>query len=253
MTGVRRFQEELVNQKCCLQSKLNLWLQVGQTLLMRQVHSCSDSCIIIMIFIRIFDSFYLLLLILVAYSLLCYHYNISAIAALNVCLLVGQGNPGQGPDQDYGVPLWGWHAENQEWIQEEIWKISLLFHPGKFFIFGFISWAFAAVFIGFVVPLEFMGGVLEATERILYYLCTVRKLTFIFRVYSWYSSCQPLDSVCGLCAINWFVLKENSAHQSLSSDQKKRQSQTIVLWLLNENRTCKLILPFISVLKEKAP
>lgn len=52
-------------------------------------------------------------------------------------------------------------------------KSLYYFIQASFFIFGFISWAFTAVSTGFVVPLEFMGGVLEPAVRVLYYLCTV--------------------------------------------------------------------------------
>lgn len=80
---------------------------------MRKVHSCSNSWVRIMTLVRRLNALYLLLLILVACSLLSDHEPnsgllcISAIAVLNVCLLVGQGNAGQGPDQDYGIPLRG--------------------------------------------------------------------------------------------------------------------------------------------------
>jgi len=41
-------------------------------------------------------------------GLLC----ISFTTVWNVYLTVGQGNSWQGSDQDYGLPLRGWHAEN---------------------------------------------------------------------------------------------------------------------------------------------
>lgn len=203
-----------------------------------------------MTFVRRYNSFSFiahlgsLFAVLTDGGLLC----ISAVSALNVCLLVGQGNPGQGPDQDYGFPLRGWHAENQEWIQEEIWKISLLFHPGKFFS-SFISWAFAAVSTGFMVPLEFMRGVLEAAVRVLYHLCTMEKPAFIFTVCSWYSSWQPHDSYRqALC--NQLMCSEGKFCSPVPILRSKEKA--IVLWYRNENRASKLLLPFISVLKEKA-
>lgn len=68
----------------------------------------------------------------------------------------------------------------------------------SFFSFRFISvvWIFAAVLTGFIVPLEFMGGVVEAVVRALScYLCIIEKPTFNFAVYSWYNSWQPPDRI----------------------------------------------------------
>lgn len=71
------------------------------------------------------------------------------------------------------------------------------------FLFISVVRTFAAVLIGLIIPLEFMGGVLEVAVRIIhYYPCTIEKPTSNFTVYSWYNSWQPPDGICRLCAIS---------------------------------------------------